>query len=230
MTQRSNGLWAKATELLSGCLLVRLSCYKEIPGEVERKYSLCARTGFGSSMSVCFWYMVKPIFKVRNKTSHLISRGAERDCGEGRVYDARCWHPYSDQKDSYLLPPLNGSTTYQHDNLGTNLETLGNTQYFNYRIYGMGGLIRNKIKGLIIVLLLFGLVWSLAKGVLSGSSGYPTTYYWPGCPQFCRDSFPAVTSPCFQTPSLCNSIPVIWLLQHFPRCPLVHKERVQRWW
>lgn len=32
-------------------------------------------------------------------------------------------------------------------------------------MYGIeGGLIRNKIKGLIIVLLLFGLVWSLAKG------------------------------------------------------------------
>lgn len=103
--------------------------------------------------------MVKPNFKVGNKT-RLISCGAERDCGEGRVYDAHCWHPYGDQKDSYLLPPLNGSTPYQHDNL----ETWGNTQYFTYGMYGIGGLIRNKIKGLIIDLSLFGLVWSLARG------------------------------------------------------------------
>lgn len=79
MTQRSKGLWAKTTELLSSCTLVRLNGYKKIPGKVERKYSSCTRTGFGSSMSVCLWYMVKSNFKMGTKALCLISCGAERE-------------------------------------------------------------------------------------------------------------------------------------------------------
>lgn len=88
----------------------------------------------------------------------------------------------------------------------------------------LGGLIRNKIKGLIIVLFLFGLVWSLAKGSYWIAQAILQLIIAQAAFNFVEILFLQSPIPVSKHPLFLTVFQSSGFLQHFPHCPVVHKE------